>query len=62
MKQKHRLFCPYCGANTVKRREEETWRVFVICNVFFYDNPLPVVPSLSYPNRKILLVSAKEAP
>lgn len=63
MKQKHRLFCPYCGANTVKRREEETWRDFCLsCNVFFYDNPLPVVSVIVVSDRKILLVKRGKKP
>lgn len=63
MKHKCRLFCPYCGAKTIKRQEGETWRDFCSpCNVFFYDNPLPVVSAIVVDDRKILLVKRGKKP
>ncbi len=63
MKQKSRRFCPYCGSRTSKQQEEDTWRDFCsACNLFFYDNPLPVVSTILVSDRKILLVKRGKKP
>ena len=63
MKNKKRKFCPYCGENIILKNENDILREYCpSCNVFFYDNPLPVVSSVLEKNRKILLVKRKNKP
>ncbi len=63
MKQKIRIFCPHCGSRIVKKDEEGTERDFCTgCDIFFYDNPLPVVSSIYVSDRSILLVKRGKRP
>ena len=63
MKQKNRRFCPYCGMKISRRQEDDTWRDFcTTCNLFFYENPLPVVSSILVSDRSILLVKRGKKP
>jgi len=63
MKKKKRLYCVHCG-NTITRRDEDgILRDYCInCDVFFYDNPLPVVSTILPIDRSILLVKRKFRP
>ncbi len=64
MKPKRRQYCPYCGTKTTTRNEENTARDFCpACEIFFYDNPLPVVSTIVVsPDRRILLVKRGRKP
>lgn len=63
MKKKKRIFCPYCGNRIIQKHEEDILRDYCdICNLFFYDNPLPVVSSILLLERKILLVKRGNKP
>lgn len=63
MKKKKRLYCVYCG-NTITRQDEDgILRDYCgVCDVFFYDNPLPVVSTILLEDRRILLVKRKFKP
>ena len=63
MRKKKRLYCVHCG-NTITRRDEDgILRDYCInCDVFFYDNPLPVVSTILPIDRSILLVKRKFRP
>jgi len=63
VKKKKRIFCPYCGNRITQKHEEDILRDYCdICNLFFYDNPLPVVSSILISDRKILLVKRGNKP
>ena len=63
MKQRKRIFCPYCGNRISQKYEEGILRDYCeICDLFFYDNPLPVVSTVLVEERKILLVKRRNKP
>ncbi|MCF8230290.1 MAG: NUDIX hydrolase [Bacteroidales bacterium] len=63
MTERKRKYCPYCGAKTECKMEGETKREFCNnCQVFFYDNPLPVASNIVIRDREILLVKRKFDP
>ncbi len=60
---KNRKYCPYCSSSLVKKPEGEVMRDFCQdCNLYFYNNPLPVVSSIVAKDRSILLVKRKNEP
>lgn len=63
MKQRKRIFCPYCGNRISQKYEEGILRDYCeICDLFFYDNPLPVVSTIIEEDRRLLLVKRKNNP
>ncbi len=63
MKKKKRNFCPYCSEKISKKLENEIFREYCpSCNIFFYDNPLPVVSTILEKDRNILLVKRGNKP
>jgi len=60
---KKRIYCPYCSDKLTSRREGEILRDYCSsCEVFFYDNPLPVASVIVVRNREVLLVKRKFEP
>jgi ADP-ribose pyrophosphatase YjhB (NUDIX family) len=58
-----RKYCTYCGEKISRRLDSETERDYCAsCNVFFYDNPLPVASVIVIRNRELLLVKRKFEP
>lgn len=58
-----RKYCPYCGSNISYKKDGNALRDFCKdCNLFFYNNPLPVVSAIVTKDRKILLVKRKNPP
>lgn len=63
MKKKKRIFCPYCSEKISKKLENDILREYChSCNLFFYDNPLPVVSTIIEKDREILLVKRGNKP
>ncbi len=63
MKNKKRKYCPYCSEKIILKKEDFILREYCpSCNIFFYDNPLPVVSTILEKDRKILLVKRKNKP
>jgi len=63
VKKRERQFCPYCGRRITQQYEEGILRDYCeICQIFFYDNPLPVVSTIVVEDRKILLVKRANDP
>ena len=63
MKKKKRRYCIHCGNTLTRRDEEGILRDYCdTCDVFFYDNPLPVVSTILLEDRKILLVKRRFSP
>jgi ADP-ribose pyrophosphatase YjhB (NUDIX family) len=63
MRKKKRRYCIHCGRSVVKRDEDGIPRDYCdACDVFFYDNPLPVVSTILQEDRRILLVRRKFRP
>ena len=63
MKKRKRQFCPYCGRGITQQYEEGILRDYCeICQIFFYDNPLPVVSTIVVEDRKILIVKRANDP
>lgn len=61
--KKQRKFCPHCGGQIAKKKEDNVLRdCCSICHSFFYDNPLPVVSTIVDDARQILLVKRDRAP
>lgn len=61
--KKKRRFCPYCGGRITREYEEDVLRDYCgTCDLFFYDNPLPVVSTILVENRSILLVKRRNKP
>jgi ADP-ribose pyrophosphatase YjhB (NUDIX family) len=58
-----RKHCAYCGGPLTTRLEGDVVRDYCTeCEVYFYDNPLPVVSSVVVRDRQILLVKRKFDP
>ena len=63
MRKKNRLFCLYCGSKVVRKLEDGILRDFCQnCDIFFYENPLPVVSTILISERRILLVKRGKKP
>lgn len=61
--KKQRKFCPHCGGQITKKKEDEVLRdCCSLCHSFFYDNPLPVVSAIVDEERHILLVKRDRPP
>jgi len=58
-----RKYCPHCGRPVSRKMEGEIERDYCNgCDVFFYDNPLPVTSVIVVRNREVLLVKRKFEP
>lgn len=61
--KKKRKYCPHCSNMITRRNEGDTMRDYCgSCDMFFYDNPLPVASTIVMKNRKVLLVKRKFDP
>ena len=61
--KKKRNYCPHCSETLIKKSEGDTIRDFCEkCNLYFYDNPLPVVSTIIAKERSILLVKRRNEP
>jgi len=61
--RKKRKFCPYCGTTVEKKMEGESAREYCpACDVYFYENPLPVVSCILVDDRRVLLVKRRNRP
>ncbi len=61
--KKERKFCPHCGGQIAKKKEDNVLRdCCSLCHSFFYDNPLPVVSAIVDEERRILLVKRDRPP
>ncbi len=62
-KYRKRKFCPYCGGNIIEKMEGDVPREYCPNDeLFFYDNPLPVVSAIVIKNREVLLVKRANEP
>jgi len=58
-----RQYCSKCGKAISSKSEDGALRDYCIdCDIFYYDNPLPVACNIVMDKRKILLVKRKNAP
>lgn len=63
MKRHPRTFCPHCSTKIAQKDENGTLRDWChTCNVYFYENPLPVVSAIVVRDRRILLVKRGRVP
>ena len=63
MKKGKRQFCHSCGGPISVKTEDGINRDFCsVCNLFFYENPLPVVSAIVAVDRQILLVKRGNSP
>lgn len=63
MRNKKRRFCPYCRNSITQEAENGINRDYCSkCQIFFYDNPLPVVSAIVAENRHVILVKRKNKP
>lgn len=63
MKKMKRKYCPYCSGRVTRKTENGTRREYCPrCNLFFYDNPLPVVSTILVRDRRVLLVKRGNEP
>lgn len=63
MPKKRRKYCPYCGVGIINKKEGDVLREYChSCNIFFYDNPLPVVSCILMKEREVLLVKRGNPP
>lgn len=63
MSKKKMKYCPYCSERISIKTEHDIEREYCVsCNVFFYDNPLPVVSAIVIKDREVLLVKRKNEP
>ncbi len=58
-----RKYCSQCGEALSIKNEGDTVRDYCSgCDVYYYDNPLPVASNIVMKNREILLVKRKNVP
>lgn len=63
MLRKKRKYCSYCGEDIVNKKDSGVLREYCTkCNLFFYNNPLPVVSTIVVKDRNVLLVKRKNPP
>ena len=60
---KRKKYCTYCSGKLSEKKEGDILRDYCsTCDVFYYDNPLPVASNIVMKDRNILLVKRKNAP
>lgn len=58
-----KIHCSHCGGTLTKEMEGDILRDFCpACELFFYENPLPVASNIVVKDREILLVKRKNDP
>lgn len=63
MSKQKRKYCHYCSSRIEIGSEDGVPREYChACDVFFYENPLPVVSSILVQERKVLLVKRRNRP
>lgn len=63
MKGQKRKYCHYCSQQIEQRVEGDTLRDYCPgCEIYFYENPLPVVSTILVKDRKVLLVRRANEP
>ncbi|MEJ2595695.1 MAG: NUDIX domain-containing protein [bacterium] len=63
MSDKVRKYCPYCGSSVTDKYEGDILRKYcTTCQLYFYDNPLPVVSAIVTRGREVLLVKRRFEP
>ena len=63
MKKKKRMYCHYCNAQVELKMEGDILRDYCpVCEVYFYENPLPVVSTILVRDRQVLLVKRGNEP
>jgi len=63
MRKGRRRYCHSCGGPVSHRIEDGIRRDFCpVCNLFFYENPLPVVSTIVDVDRRILMVKRGKRP
>ncbi len=63
MTKRRKRFCHACGGPISQKMEDGIQRDFCpACNIFFYENPLPVVSTIVEADRSILLVKRGKKP
>lgn len=61
--KKDKKYCPYCSQHIDQRYEGDILREYCSkCDIFFYDNPLPVAANIVMKDRRVLLVKRKNDP
>jgi len=62
--KKQKRFCSYCGNSILQKQQDDKMRDYCPhCNVFFYENPLPVASTVVVnEKREVLLVKRKKDP
>ena len=60
---KKRIYCPQCSGRISEKPEGDRPRDYCeSCDLFFYDNPLPVASTIITSDRTVLLVKRKNKP
>lgn len=60
---KAKTYCSVCSGKLTQRQEGDTLRDYCpACDLFFYENPLPVASAIVVNNRQVLLVKRKNDP
>lgn len=63
MKDKKRTYCQYCSGRVELKMEGDTLRDYCsACDVYFYENPLPVASTILVKDRRVLLVKRGNDP
>lgn len=63
MKGQKRKYCHYCSHQVEQRIENDTLRDYCpTCDIYFYENPLPVVSTILVQERQVLLVRRANDP
>ena len=63
MSKKKRKYCTYCGERIINKKEGDVMREYCPdCQLFFYDNPLPIVSTIVVKEKQVLLVKRRNPP
>jgi len=63
MSKKKRKYCTYCGERIINKKEGDVMREYCPdCQLFFYDNPLPIVSTIVVKEKQVLLVKRRNLP
>jgi 8-oxo-dGTP diphosphatase len=63
MLKKKRKYCPYCSKSIISKNEGDMMREYCPeCQLFFYNNPLPVVSTIVIKGKQILLIKRRNPP
>jgi len=63
MKKQKRKYCHYCSGQVEMKLEGDSLRDYCpVCDVYFYENPLPVVSTIVVKDRRVLLVKRRNDP